>query len=159
MATGTDGMRGMYVPLFGDFTIKGRAGGSTDIVTIEAVGSATGDYIVCRSSAATEAFIVEDDGKIVNTAGAEIACLLAAAKAVTVGTGLTVTAGDAIVTAGDVAITNGYFLRFTSWPTTVPLTGLTLGDVFLLKISDTIVSVCVTVDGSNTVRYLHTTSG
>ena len=149
-------MRGLYVPLYGNFTIKARVG-ATDIMTIEGAGS-TGDYIVCRTSAAAEAFVVEDDGKIIGAAGAEIACLLAAAKALTVGTGITATTGDVVVTAGDVQITNGYFLRFTSWPTTDPTTGLTLGDVWLQKKSGVVVQLGVCVDGSNTARFLNTVS-
>lgn len=150
MTAGDKAYRGLAVPLYGNFEIIGIHS-TNDIMTITAAG--TGDFINCQTSAGTATFTVEDDGKIVGAAGAEIACLLAAAKALTVG------AGDVTVTAGDVVITNDYFLRFTSWPTTVPITGLTLGDVFLLKISDTIVSVGVAVDGANTVRYLHTTSG
>lgn len=156
MATGTDSLRGLYVPLNGNFTIKARVA-ATDIMTIEGAGS-TGDYIVCRTSAAVEAFVVEDDGKIVNAAGAEIACLLAAAKALTVGTDLTVTAGDVLVTAGDVVITKGNFLRFTSWPITAVLsaTAVTLGDLWLQKTSTYVqIAIC---ESTSVYRYINTTS-
>lgn len=167
MTTGTDSFGGLYVPLYGNFTIKARVG-ATDIMTIEGAGS-TGDFIVCRDSAATEVFVVEDSGEVVMAGGATIACLLTCTKALAVTTdatvtclltaskALTVTTGDLTISAGDVAITKGYYLRFSSWPVTIPTTGLTLGDVFLAKIS-TNAQVAVVIDGSNTIRYLNTTS-
>jgi len=143
-------MRGLYVPLYGNFTIKARVG-ATDIMTIEGAGS-TGDFIVCRSSAAVEAFVVEDSGEIVSTGGATLACAL------TVGKALGVTAGDVTVTAGDVVITNGYFLRFTSWPVTNVLsaTAVTLGDLWLQKTS-TYVQIAI-AESTSVYRYINTTS-
>ena len=146
MAEGDDQYRGLAVPLQGNFEIRGISS-SLDIMTITQAGSATGDYIVCQNSAGTEHFRVEDDGKIVT------------ANSATLATGLTITAGDAVVTAGDVQITNGYYLRFTSWPTTVPTTGLTLGDMFLIMKSTLVAAVGICTDSTqNTVRYLNTTS-
>lgn len=158
-------MRGLYVPLYGNFTIKARVG-ATDIMTIEGAGS-TGDFIVCRDSAGTEVFVVEDDGSI---ATPTVTCSLTVTKsltvgadasttcALTVGKALTVTAGDVTVTAGDVVITNGYFLRFTSWPLTNVLSavGLTQGDVWLQKTSS-FVQLAI-AQSTSVIRYINTVS-
>ena len=157
MTAGDDTYKGLAVPLFGNFEIKGEST-TLDIMTLTQDGSGVGDFINCQTSAGTATFTVEDDGKVVGAAGMEIACLLAAAKALTIGTSLDVTAGDVTVTAGDVQITKGYYLRFTSWPSTDPTTGLTLGDIWLQKKSGLVVQLGVCVDGSNTARFLNTVS-
>jgi len=149
MATGTDSWDGLAVPLYGNFTIKGRVG-ATDIMTFEGAGG-VGDFIVCRNSAGTEQFVVEDDGSI---ATPTITCSLTVTKA------LTVAAGDVTVTAGDVVITKGQYLRFTSWPITPLLSGAAnpyiLGDVWLQKTS-TYVQMAI-AESASVVRYINTTS-
>jgi len=148
MAEGNDTYRGLAVPLYGNFEIIGIST-TEDIMTLTAAGGAAGDFIVCQTSAGTEAFVVEDDGKTIITAGG---------LTVTAG-GLTVTAGDATITAGDVIISQaatglGNYLRFTAFATTAPTTGLTLGDVFLCLDSGTVQLGVCTDTTSNTLVYL-----
>jgi len=65
MAVGTDtAPGGLGVPLNGDFEIKQRTA-ATDIATITGAASQAGDYIVCRNSSGTEAFVVTVGGSIV----------------------------------------------------------------------------------------------
>jgi len=139
MAEGNDTYRGLAVPLYGNFEIIGIST-TEDIMTLTAAGGATGDFIVCQTSAGTEAFVVEDDGATKITAG-----------------GLTVTAGDTTVTAGDVIITSGYYLRFGGTiPTTNPTTGITIGDIWVQKTSSEL-QLCV-ASNNLAVRYVNTTS-
>jgi hypothetical protein len=63
MTAGTKSYMGLAVPINGECTIKSVTA-ATDILTIEGVGSLSGDYIVCRSSAGTEAFSVDSNGDI-----------------------------------------------------------------------------------------------
>lgn len=64
MAVGTDtAPGGLGVPLNGDFEIKQRTA-ATDIATITGAATQSGDYLVCRNSAGTEAFVVNVGGSI-----------------------------------------------------------------------------------------------
>jgi hypothetical protein len=171
MAEGTDTYKGLAVPLFGQSEI--RANDATyDIITLTQYASGTGDFLVCQSENGTEKFVINYSGDIagaleltssITVAGAStltgaVGCgAVTSTSTITAGTGLTVTAGDATISAGDVIITKGYYLRFTSWAITPPTTGLTLGDTFLLKTS-TNAQIAICVDGSDTLRYLNTTS-
>ena len=159
MAEGTDTYKGLAVPLFGQSEI--RANDATgDIITLTQYAAGTGDFFVCQSENGTEKFVINASGDIAgavtltSTLGVGA---ITSTSTITAGTGLTVTAGDTTITAGDVIISKGYYLRFTSWATTPPTTGLTLGDTFLLKTS-TNAQIAICVDGSDTLRYLNTTS-
>lgn len=147
MATGTDTYMGMAVPLFGDFNIQGRTA-ANDIVTITQPASATGSPFVIKNSSGTTIFSINASG--------DIAGALQTSSTMTTAKGLTITTGDLTATAGDVQITKGYYLRFTSWPTTAPTTGVTLGDVCLMCTS-TNVQLAI-ASAANTFRYLNTTS-
>jgi hypothetical protein len=65
MAEGKDTYLGLGVPLFGDFEMFQRTA-ATDHMTITGATSHTGDFIVCQGSTGTEAFVVEDSGRIVS---------------------------------------------------------------------------------------------
>jgi hypothetical protein len=64
MAEGKDSYRSLMVPLLGDFEIKAQTV-ATDIVSITGASGQTGDFIVCQSVTGTEAFVVEDSGRMV----------------------------------------------------------------------------------------------
>jgi len=66
MAEGSDSFRNLMVPLLGDFEIKAVTA-ATDIVSITGASGQTGDFIVCQSVTGTEAFVVEDSGRMVTT--------------------------------------------------------------------------------------------
>lgn len=63
MTVGTRTYEGLAVPLKGESKITQETA-ATDILTIDGIASQTGDFIVCRSSAAAEKFVVTKDGNV-----------------------------------------------------------------------------------------------
>lgn len=63
MAVGTRTYEGLAVPLKGESKIKQR-NADVDILTIDGAGSQTGDFVVCRTSAGTEKFVITKDGNL-----------------------------------------------------------------------------------------------
>ena len=61
MAAGTDSWAGQAVPLTGNSEIISNDA-TTDVLTITGASAQTGDFIVCRSSAGVEAFVVNSTG-------------------------------------------------------------------------------------------------
>lgn len=149
MAEGSDTYKGLAVPLFGDFEIKGRTA-ATDIMTITAASGATGDFIVCQTVGGGELFVVDNTGALTAAAGLTVT---SGGLTVTAG-GLTVTAGDIQATAGDVILkTKTNYLRFSAGITTAPTTGLTKGDVFLaFGHTWPQIGIC-TSTAANTIKY------
>jgi hypothetical protein len=89
-------------------------------------------------------FVVEDAGKL--TIGGEGLTVTSGGLTITAG-GATITAGDVgSATGGDVVVGDGYYLRFSSADiTTVPTTGLSIGDFFVYQAANTY-TVAVAVD-------------
>ena len=145
MAEGKDTYKGLAVPLFGDFEIKGRTA-ATDIMSITSASGASGDFIVCQTVGGGELFVVDHNGKLTLASGG-----------LTLTSGaLLVTAGDVTATAGDVVITGlANYLRFNFSVTTEPRTGLTKGDVFLGFGNTTRpqIGICIST-AANTVWYI-----
>lgn len=63
MPAGTDTYMGLAVPLFGDFTITGRAA-ATDTVTIKEPATPTGVPLNITDSAGTRVFAVASSGRL-----------------------------------------------------------------------------------------------
>ena len=145
MAEGTDTYKGLAVPLFGDFEIKGRTA-ATDIMTLTAASGASGDFIVCQTVGGGEVFVVDANGLLTIAAGG-----------LTLTSGaLLVTAGDVTATAGDVVITSPTnYLRFNFSVTAAPTTALTKGDVFLGFGNTTRpqIGICIST-AANTIWYI-----
>jgi hypothetical protein len=144
MAEGTDTYKGLAVPLFGDFEIRGRTA-ATDIMTITAASGASGDFIVCQTVGGGELFVVDNTGALTAAAGLTVSA-----------GGATVAVGDLTVTAGDVIITSGTnYLRFSSGITSAPGTALTKGDVFLGFGNTTRpqIGICIST-AANTLWYI-----
>ena len=147
MAEGTDTYKGLGVSLYGASEKKAIATGP-DILTLTGYASQAGDYFVCQTENGTEEFVIATGGAVTVGAGD---------LTVTAGD-LTVAAGDIVATAGDVEIASGYYLRFTAVPTCTPVTGLTLGDCFLLKTSNEYqIAICDDTT-QDSLRYINTTS-
>jgi hypothetical protein len=143
MAEGKDTYVGLAVPLQGNFEITSLST-TLDIMTLTQAGGGTSDFIVCQTSGGTEMFVVEDAGKL--TIGGEGLTVTSGGLTITAG-GATITAGDVgSATGGDVVVGDGYYLRFSSADiTTVPTTGLSIGDFFVYQAANTY-TVAVAVD-------------
>jgi len=62
MAEGTNTYKGLAVPLQGESEIT-QLHAATDIVTLTANSSITGDFFICQTSAGTELFQIQNDGR------------------------------------------------------------------------------------------------
>jgi hypothetical protein len=131
MAEGSDTYKGLAVPLFGDFEIRGRTA-ATDIMTITAASGASGDFIVCQTVGGGEVFVVDAAGAI------------------------SASGGDLTVTSGDIVLgTATNYLRLPATITTAPITALTKGDIFLGFGNTTRpqIGICIST-AANTLWYI-----
>jgi len=130
MAAGTDTFQTHGVPRLpaDGFLIQQQdASTSTDIMTVQAATSGTGDYIVCRNASSTEHFVVDTSGNV-TAAGTFTATggLASGIKAAGIGS-ISVTAN---ATTASFAITN-----------------LTTGDVVILTKKTSAAGSSIMVDG------------
>lgn len=145
MATGKSTYMGLAVPLYGECVIT-QTTGATDILTIEGGDTQTGDFIVARTSTATERFVVEDGGNVVITQGAaaDIGLKITRYSAPS-------TYAEAIYSAGGglkYAISKNYSPILANIKTTLPTTGLTKGELVMLFHGDRpILGVCISTAG------------
>jgi len=134
MTVGDKTYNGLGVPLFGEFNIEQQTLG-TDIMTITGAASQSGDFIVCRNSAASEKFVVDVSGNV-TAAG-------------------TLAATGAITASGGVTMAATKYIGFTM-PTTAPTQAITKGDIFSMETSDYVqLAIGQT---ANSLRYVNTTS-
>ncbi len=147
MATGTSTYMGLAVPLFGEFVVTQQTG-ATDIMTIEGGDTQTGDFIVARTSTATERFVVEDGGNVVITQGGAADIGLSITRAST-----PTTYAEAIYSAGGglkYAISKNYNPILANILTTLPTTGVTKGELFMMFHGDRpILGVCTSTAGKS----------
>ena len=130
MAAGTLTYMGLALPAYGEATMK-QVTGATDILTIEAGNGLTGDFLVLRTSTATERLVVEDGGNVVMTQGAvgDVGLKILRASAPTAHAIKVADNGDG--TTKQWAITKNYGM-LTRVFTTKPTTGLTKGELITL---------------------------
>ena len=124
--------KGLAVGAFGGSQIWQDATDS-DALTITAITGATGDFLVCETAGGGEVFVVGAAGEL--TVGATV-------NEVDLGAGALIPAGQ--------------YLRFSTPPTTPPITGLTVGDMCLLlddTTTGTQLAVCVDTT-NNTLMYI-----
>lgn len=145
MTTGSSTYMGLAVPLFGEFVVT-QTTGATDIMTIEGGDGQTGDFIVARTSAGTERFVVQDGGNVVITQGAAADIGLAITRY-----SAPSTYAEAIYNADGTlkyAISKNYYPILANIKTTLPTTGVTKGELIMMFHGDRpILGVCISTAG------------
>jgi hypothetical protein len=127
MAEGNDTYKGLAQPLTGNFEQYGIST-TEDMMTLTQVSGASGDFIVCQTSAGTEVFVVTVAG------------------AMTVAGELTLSAGATIPAA--------QYLNWAATVSTAPTTGLEKGDMMLIfSTSSPVLAVCTSTAGK-TIKYI-----
>jgi hypothetical protein len=145
MTAGTSTYMGLAVPLYGECDIKAQST-TLDVLSISGASSGTGDYIVAKSYAGTEAFVVQDGGNIVmtQTAAADIGLKMVQYSTPTADA-ITVYANDAATIRWAITKNHGMLLRYR---TTKPSTGLTKGEMLLMFHNSTPrLAVCTSTAG------------
>lgn len=151
MAVGTRTYEGMAVPLKGESKITQETA-ATDILTIEGAASQAGDFLVCRTSAAAEKFVVDKDGDVT------VAGTLTASGTISIGGSKDDVTATAYAVNGAIAVTD-FVVSLTkagALAATLAAPGATNWPKFVTIYSTTAQAHVLTVtglSGGNTLTY------